>query len=93
MLAYLIFALIALAVLIYVLMDGWDLGVGILFLAAPRDKERDQMMESIAPFWDGNETWLVFGGVTLFGAFSHRLRIGPASFISACDGDAVWSGV
>lgn len=69
MLAYLIFALIALAVLMYVLMDGWDLGVGILFLAAPRDQERDEMMESIAPFWDGNETWLVFGGVTLFGAF------------------------
>jgi cytochrome d ubiquinol oxidase subunit II len=69
MLPYLIFGLIALAVLMYVLMDGWDLGVGILFLAAPRDQERDQMMESIVPFWDGNETWLVFGGVTLFGAF------------------------
>jgi cytochrome d ubiquinol oxidase subunit II len=69
MLAYLIFGLIALSVLMYVLMDGWDLGVGILFLAAPRDQERNQMMESIAPFWDGNETWLVFGGVTLFGAF------------------------
>jgi cytochrome d ubiquinol oxidase subunit II len=69
MLAYLVFALIALAVLMYVLMDGWDLGVGILFLVAPRDQERDEMMESIAPFWDGNETWLVFGGVTLFGAF------------------------
>ncbi len=69
MLPYVIFGLIALAVLMYVLMDGWDLGVGILFLVAPRDAERDQMMESIEPFWDGNETWLVFGGVTLFGAF------------------------
>jgi cytochrome bd ubiquinol oxidase subunit II len=69
MLPYLIFGLIGLAVLMYVLMDGWDLGVGILFLAAPRDQERDKMMESIEPFWDGNETWLVFGGVTLFGAF------------------------
>jgi len=69
MLPYLIFGLIALAVLMYVLMDGWDLGVGILFLVAPRDQERDKMMESIVPFWDGNETWLVFGGVTLFGAF------------------------
>lgn len=69
MLPYVIFALIALAVLLYVLMDGWDLGVGILFLVAPRDAERDEMMESIVPFWDGNETWLVFGGVTLFGAF------------------------
>jgi cytochrome d ubiquinol oxidase subunit II len=45
------------------------LGVGILFLVAPRDAERDEMMESIVPLWDGNETWLVFGGVTLFGAF------------------------
>jgi cytochrome bd ubiquinol oxidase subunit II len=69
MLPYLTFGLIALAVLMYVLLDGWDLGVGILFLAAPRDQERDTMMESIVPFWDGNETWLVFGGVTLFGAF------------------------
>src|SRR5579864_5555519 len=69
LLVYLSFALIAFAVLLYVLMDGWDLGVGILFLIAPRDAERDEMMESIAPFWDGNETWLVFGGVTLFAAF------------------------
>jgi cytochrome bd ubiquinol oxidase subunit II len=69
MLPYLIFGLIALAVLMYVLLDGWDLGVGILFLAAPRDQERDKMMDSIVPFWDGNETWLVFGGVTLFGTF------------------------
>jgi cytochrome bd ubiquinol oxidase subunit II len=69
LLVYLSFALIAFAVLLYVLMDGWDLGVGILFLIAPRDAERDEMMESIAPFWDGNETWLVFGGVTLFATF------------------------
>src|SRR6266478_1580168 len=68
-LPYLAFALIALAVLVYVLMDGWDLGVGILFPIAAREQERDEMMESIAPFWDGNETWLVFGGVTLFAAF------------------------
>jgi cytochrome d ubiquinol oxidase subunit II len=69
LLIYLAFALIALAVLLYVLMDGWDLGVGILFLIAAREQERDEMMGSIAPFWDGNETWLVFGGVTLFAAF------------------------
>jgi cytochrome bd ubiquinol oxidase subunit II len=68
-LAYLSFAIIALGVLLYVLMDGWDLGVGILFPLAAREQERDEMMESIAPFWDGNETWLVFGGVTLFAAF------------------------
>ncbi len=69
MLAYSIFAIIAVAVLLYVLMDGWDLGVGVLFLVATSDAERDEMMESIVPFWDGNETWLVFAGVTLFGAF------------------------
>ena len=69
MLPFLMFGLAAFAVLMYVLMDGWDLGVCILFLVAPRDQERDKMMESIAPFWDGNETWLVFGGVILFGAF------------------------
>jgi cytochrome bd ubiquinol oxidase subunit II len=69
MLPYLLFGLAAFAVLMYVLMDGWDLGVGILFLVAPREQERDRMMESIIPFWDGNETWLVFGGVILFGAF------------------------
>lgn len=68
-LIYICFALVAFAILMYVLMDGWDLGVGILFLVAPRDVERDQMMESIVPFWDGNETWLVFGGVTLFATF------------------------
>ena len=69
LLTYVAFALIALAILLYVLMDGWDLGVGILFPIAAREQERDEMMESIAPFWDGNETWLVFGGVTLFAAF------------------------
>jgi cytochrome d ubiquinol oxidase subunit II len=68
-LAYLSFAIIALGVLLYVLMEGWDLGVGILFPIAAREQERDEMMASIAPFWDGNETWLVFGGVTLFAAF------------------------
>src|SRR5258705_12559969 len=68
-LAYVSFAIVALAVLLYVLMDGWDLGVGIWSLIASREQERDEMMESIAPFWDGNEPWLVFGGVTLFAAF------------------------
>ena len=75
-LAYVSFAIIALGVLLYVLMDGWDLGVGILFPLAARERERDEMMESIEPFWDGNETWLVFGGVTLFAAF-------PAVYASA----------
>ncbi|WP_350558808.1 cytochrome d ubiquinol oxidase subunit II [Psychrobacter sp. CAL346-MNA-CIBAN-0220] len=61
--------LIALAVFVYVLLDGFDLGCGILFPFAGSDKNRSRMMNSIAPFWDGNETWLVLGGGGLFAAF------------------------
>lgn len=61
--------LIATAVFLYVLLDGFDLGIGILFPFAPSDKCRDRMMNSIAPFWDGNETWLVLGGGGLLAAF------------------------
>jgi cytochrome d ubiquinol oxidase subunit II len=63
------YALIATAIFLYVLLDGFDLGVGILFPFAPSDRCRDRMMNSIAPFWDGNETWLVLGGGGLFAAF------------------------
>lgn len=63
------FALIGTAIFLYVLLDGFDLGVGILFPFAPSDQCRDRMMNSIAPFWDGNETWLVLGGGGLFAAF------------------------
>ena len=61
--------LIATAVFLYVILDGFDLGCGILFPFAPSDKCRNRMMNSIAPFWDGNETWLVLGGGGLFVAF------------------------
>lgn len=61
--------LIATAVFLYVILDGFDLGCGILFLFAPSDKCRNRIMNSIAPFWDGNETWLVLGGGGLFVAF------------------------
>jgi len=61
-------AIIATAVFLYVVLDGFDLGVGILFPFA-NDKERDVMVASIAPVWDGNETWLVLGGGGLFAAF------------------------
>jgi cytochrome d ubiquinol oxidase subunit II len=61
--------IIALAVFLYVLLDGFDLGVGILFPFARSRAERDQMMTSIAPIWDGNETWLVLGGGGLLAAF------------------------
>ncbi len=61
--------LIAFAVLAYVLLDGFDLGVGILFPFIPGEAERDEMMNSVAPVWDGNETWLVLGGGGLFAVF------------------------
>jgi cytochrome d ubiquinol oxidase subunit II len=60
---------IALAVLLYVLLDGFDLGVGILFPFARTPADRDLMMNTIAPVWDGNETWLVLGGGGLLAAF------------------------
>ena len=47
----------------YVILDGFDLGVGILFPWAPTDECRDVLMSSIAPVWDGNETWLIYGVV------------------------------
>jgi len=60
---------IAFAVMMYVVMDGFDLGIGILFPAFAPGEERDQAMNAIAPVWDGNETWLVLGGGGLMAAF------------------------
>ena len=61
--------LIAFAVLAYVLFDGFDLGIGILFPFLGSERNRDQAMNSVAPVWDGNETWLVLGGGGLMAAF------------------------
>lgn len=61
--------LIAFAVLAYVVLDGFDLGVGILFPLFPERHDRDIMTNSIAPVWDGNETWLVLGGGGLMAVF------------------------
>ena len=61
--------IIAFAVFAYVVMDGFDLGIGILFPTFDVGRERDRAMNSIAPVWDGNETWLVLGGGGLFAAF------------------------
>jgi cytochrome d ubiquinol oxidase subunit II len=61
--------IIAFAVAAYVVMDGFDLGIGILFPRLPVGKERDLAMNAIAPVWDGNETWLVLGGGGLLAAF------------------------
>ena len=63
----------ALAIGAYVTLDGFDLGVGILFPFAPATATRDTMMRSLAPMWDGNETWLVLGGMVLLAGF-------PAAF-------------
>jgi cytochrome d ubiquinol oxidase subunit II len=62
-------AIIGCAVAMYVILDGFDLGIGILFPFAKGERERDQMMNSVAPFWDGNETWLVLGGAGLMVTF------------------------
>jgi cytochrome d ubiquinol oxidase subunit II len=59
----------AVAVLMYVVLDGFDLGVGILFPIAKSPQDRDVMMNTIAPIWDGNETWLILGGNALLAAF------------------------
>ena len=61
--------ILAVSVFMYVLLDGFDLGIGILFPLAPDDASRDTMMASVAPVWDGNETWLVMGGIGIFAAF------------------------
>jgi cytochrome d ubiquinol oxidase subunit II len=62
-------SVLALSILLYVLLDGFDLGVGILYGFARSDRERHSMMGAVAPVWDGNETWLVVSGVVLWGAF------------------------
>src|SRR5262245_22426349 len=68
-------ALLGAAVALYVILDGFDLGIGILFPFAKEDRERDQMISSIAPFWDGNETWLVLGGAGLLVAFPRAYAV------------------
>jgi cytochrome d ubiquinol oxidase subunit II len=61
--------LLAVSILLYVLLDGFDLGVGMLFGLARGEERRDAMLNAVAPIWDGNETWLVVTGVILWGAF------------------------
>ena len=74
--------LLGMAVVLYVVLDGFDLGIGMLFFAYPEEHDRDLIMNSVAPFWDGNETWLVLGGVTLWAAFPKAFAIiMPAMYI------------
>ncbi len=61
--------IIIFGVMMYVVMDGFDLGIGMLFPFVKDEHDRDVMMNTVAPVWDGNETWLVLGGAALFGAF------------------------
>src|SRR6201999_825347 len=61
--------IVGMAVFLYVLLDGFDLGVGMLYGLAPDTSTRNTIMNSIAPIWDGNETWLVMGGLGLLAAF------------------------
>jgi cytochrome d ubiquinol oxidase subunit II len=75
-------AVIGTAVAMYVILDGFDLGIGILFPFTRSEDERDRMMASIAPFWDGNQVWLVLGGVGLWVAFPLAYAvIMPAMYI------------
>ncbi|PLR39361.1 cytochrome d ubiquinol oxidase subunit II [Chimaeribacter coloradensis] len=63
------FTIIVFSTLMYIVMDGFDLGIGLLFPFNKDAVERDMMVNTVAPVWDGNETWLVLGGAALYGAF------------------------
>ncbi|HEX2238545.1 MAG TPA: cytochrome d ubiquinol oxidase subunit II [Gammaproteobacteria bacterium] len=67
--------IIAFGVTMYVLLDGFSLGVGILFPFVKDDDARDLMMGSVVPVWDGNQTWLVLGGTSLFAAFPEAFSL------------------
>ena len=62
-------SLLAISILIYLLLDGFDLGVGMLYSLTRSEDDRTAMLNTIAPVWDGNETWLIVSGVILWGAF------------------------
>ena len=62
-------AVLSVSILIYVLLDGFDLGIGIIFGFMPTEARRASLLQAIEPLWDGNETWLVVTGVVLWGAF------------------------
>ena len=67
--------LIIFGIIMYVILDGFDLGIGIIFPWAPTEKCKNRMMSSIAPVWDGNETWLIYGTGVLFAAFPKAYSI------------------
>ena len=77
-------AVIAGAIVVYVILDGFDLGVGILFGTTRDAALRKGMMDAISPFWDGNETWLVVIGASLFAASRSSTRYSCRPFIFPC---------
>ena len=74
------FLILGFAIFMYTLLDGFDLGIGILFPWFDNKEERDHLMRSISHVWDGNETWLVFGGVILFAAFPSAYAMITSTF-------------
>jgi cytochrome bd ubiquinol oxidase subunit II len=68
------------SILVYVILDGFDLGIGVLFGTTPDEEHRVGMMDTIAPFWDGNETWLVVIGAGLFAAFPDAYAVFLGAF-------------
>ncbi len=71
---------IAFSILVYVILDGFDLGIGILFGMTSAESRRVQMLNTVAPYWDGNETWLVLIGATLFAAFPMAYAVFMGAF-------------
>src|SRR5215468_1606539 len=88
--------IIAVGLMNYVILDGFDLGIGILLPFAPERAERETMVNTVAPVWDGNETWLVLGGAALLTAFPLAYSIAlsalylPIVFMLA---GLIWRGV
>ena len=80
--------LLAISILLYVLLDGFDLGVGMLFAFARNETRRRDMMGAVAPVWDGNETWLIVTGGHSLGCLSGRLCDPLIRVLSANDLDA-----
>jgi len=86
-------AILGFAVAMYVILDGFDLGTGILFPFAGNERQRDQMIASIKPYWDGNETWLVLGGAGASRRVPTRLRHYHAGALPADHRHAARAGV
>jgi cytochrome bd-type quinol oxidase subunit 2 len=80
-------AVIAFAILMYVILHGYDLGVGILFGTQTNEQHRATMIGAIAPYWDGNETWLILVGAGLFAAFPMVYAIFLPAFCHKRKGD------